>query len=96
MQNPLPVILTTAHTDYAIESYEFNVVDYLLKPISYERFSKAINKIIDGKLPLKKTADEHIYIKSSGKFFKVNFSNIICIILLHSYLSSIFDALKFD
>ena len=50
LQNPPLVVLTTAYAEYALESYEFNVIDYLLKPISFERFSKTINKIVDGKL----------------------------------------------
>ena len=45
LQNPPLVVLTTAYSEYALESYEFNVIDYLLKPIAYPRFLKAINKI---------------------------------------------------
>jgi DNA-binding LytR/AlgR family response regulator len=89
LQNPPLVILTTAYADYAIESYEFNVIDYLLKPISFERFSKAINKLIEGKLLTKtnsNTSADHIYIKSSGKFFKVNFSDIIYIEGMKDYV----------
>lgn len=89
LQNPPLVILTTAYADYAIESYEFNVIDYLLKPISFERFSKAINKLIEGKLLTKtnsNTSSDHIYIKSSGKFFKVNFSDIIYIEGMKDYV----------
>ncbi len=48
LNNPPLVVLTTAYSEYAVESYEFNIIDYLLKPISFERFRKTIDKIIDG------------------------------------------------
>ena len=50
LTDPPLVVLTTAYAEYALESYEFSVIDYLLKPISFERFSKAVAKINDGRL----------------------------------------------
>ena len=50
LPNPPLVVLTTAYAEYALESYEFSVIDYLLKPISLERFSRAVSKITDGRL----------------------------------------------
>src|SRR5689334_18043428 len=58
LQNPPLVVLTTAYSEYAVESYEFNVIDYLLKPISFERFCKAANKIVDGKLLMQTTKEK--------------------------------------
>jgi two-component system, LytTR family, response regulator len=91
LQNTPLVILTTAYAEYALESYEFNVIDYLLKPISFERFSKAINKIVEGKLLTQKIKitneyRDHMYIKSGSKFFKVNFADIIYIEGMKDYL----------
>ncbi len=92
LPNPPLVVLTTAYSEYALESYEFNVIDYLLKPISFERFSKTINKIVEGKLfaqtvkENEKLPADHIFIKSNSKFFKVNFSEIIYIEGMKDYL----------
>jgi DNA-binding LytR/AlgR family response regulator len=92
LQYPPLVVLITAYAEYALESYEFNVIDYLLKPVSFERFSKMISKIVEGRLftqAVKETnasSRDHIFIKSNSKFFKVNFSEIIFIESMKDYL----------
>ena len=92
LPNPPLVVVTTAYSEYALESYEFNIIDYLLKPISFERFSKTVNKIVHGRLftqPAKEKDNlpgDHIFIKSNSKFFKVNFSEIIYIESMKDYL----------
>jgi DNA-binding LytR/AlgR family response regulator len=86
------VVLTTAYAEYALESYEFNVIDYLLKPISFERFSRAVGKILDNRLfsAAAKEADpfsgDHIFIRSNSKFFRVNFSEILYVQGSRDYL----------
>ena len=84
---PPLVVLTTAYAEYALESYEFNVIDYLLKPISFDRFSKAVNKITDKLAEENEAAGaDHIFIKANGKFCKVNFSEILYIEGMRDYL----------
>ena len=83
------IIFITAYNQYAIQAIRFSALDYLLKPISFERFSKAVNKIVDGRLFTQKESMEqagHIFIKSNNKFFKVNFSEIIYIEGMKDYL----------
>lgn len=92
LQEPPLVILTTAYAEYAVESYELNVMDYLLKPISFERFSKAVKRITEEHLFSQVTkedaspAAEHIFIRSNSKFFKVNFTEIIYVQGMKDYL----------
>lgn len=92
LTNPPLVVLTTAYPEYALESYEFNVIDYLLKPISFERFSKTVDKIIDGKIfnpPSKQNSRlplDHIFIKSSSKFFRLGFPEIRYVEGMKDYL----------
>ena len=91
LTDPPLVVLTTAYAEYALESYEFNVIDYLLKPISFERFSKAVNKLLDGRLYSlagKETPPpgDHIFVKSNSKFFRVNFSEITYVQGMKDYL----------
>lgn len=92
LSDPPLVVLTTAYAEYAVESYEFSVIDYLLKPISFERFSKAVTRIEDGRLfsltskEQEKVHEDHIFIKSNSKFFKVNFSEIVYIEGMKDYV----------
>ena len=92
LTNPPLVVFTTAYPEYALESYEFNVIDYLLKPISYERFCKTIDKIADGKIfktpasEVQPFYQEHIFIRSNSKFFRISFSDIIYIEGMKDYL----------
>jgi len=92
LSNPPLVVFTTSYPEYALESYEFNVIDYLLKPVSYERFSKTVDKIIDGNIfktpgsEIKPFYRDHIFIRSDSKFFRVSFSDIIYIEGMKDYL----------
>jgi len=85
------VIFTTAHREYAIESYELNVVDYLLKPIVFNRFFKAVEKFLDTQIVVKestKTAQlTHVFVQSNKKNIKVNYDEIL-------YIESIKDYIK--
>ncbi len=76
MSNLPPVILTTAYPDYALESYELNVVDYLLKPFSFQRFIKAVSKVplING--PKQSLQDNSTPISRKELFIKSGYEHI--------------------
>lgn len=80
-------ILTTAYPEYALEGYEYNVVDYLLKPFSYERFLKAITKL-PARLPDKPAERPgYIFVKSEYKLLRVDFSSIRYLESLRDYVA---------
>ena len=72
-------IFTTAYSEYALEGYELNALDYLLKPITYERFLIASNKLEESKSTRINTKNESITIKSGYDLHKIKFYDIIYI-----------------
>ncbi|MFT3978967.1 MAG: LytTR family DNA-binding domain-containing protein [Ferruginibacter sp.] len=85
------VILTTAYSEYALEGYEYNVADYLLKPFSYDRFRKAIDKVLNSHTTIASLQEEarpdHFFIKSEYKLVRVNFDEILYIESLRDYIA---------
>ena len=70
------VIFTTAYSQYALEGFELNALDYLLKPITFERFLPAVNRV---KVDNETTIEDSITIKSGYDLFKVKFEDILYI-----------------
>lgn len=87
------VVITTAHREYALESYNLNILDYLVKPIPFERFLKSINRITQ-KVHLQKgtnnldqsNSESHIFLKVDKKLIKVKFSEIYYVESLKDYI----------
>ncbi len=77
--NPPKVILTTAFPDYALESYDLDVVDYLLKPFSFQRFVKAVSKVSIEKQSTDRpeaTIPKSLFLKSGHEHIKINVDQI--------------------
>ncbi|NWJ50584.1 MAG: response regulator transcription factor [Bacteroidetes bacterium] len=102
LQNPPMVIFTTAYSEYAIEGFEVDAIDFLMKPFSFERFIKAVNKVI-GLLELKQrpkaTASEsqvdpldHILLRSNKKVYRVPIHSILYLQSLGDYVQVYFLA----
>ncbi|HEY0750813.1 MAG TPA: LytTR family DNA-binding domain-containing protein, partial [Chitinophagaceae bacterium] len=87
LNQPPLVIFTTAYPDYAIEGFELNAVDYLLKPFSYERILKAVHKVIDRiSTTENRTNEDSIFLKVDKKAVRVNVDEIYYLEALDDYI----------
>ncbi len=83
------VVLTTSKTDYAFDAFQYNVSDYLKKPINYIRFQESVNKITELlNKTVKEKENEDIFIKSDGKLTRLNLNDIL-------YIESMGDYVKY-
>ncbi len=94
------IVLTTAYSEYAVESYQLDVVDYLLKPIEFDRFMICMNKIYDkinqskpsfaqqGSIPEKPTSSKnYIFVKNGTKVDRIDFNDILYVEGSGNYVS---------
>lgn len=89
IDNKCGVILTTAYKDYALQGFEFDVIDYLLKPISFEKFHAAIQKAtqrLNTQLPPKEY-NHYLFVKSEHRLIKVNFDEIFYFESFRDYIT---------
>ena len=91
----IKIIFTTAYREYAVDGFDLQAVDYLLKPISFERLLQAINKFFDESIPVSNLGTEEIryeksnfiFVRSDRKMIKINFSDV-------NYIESLSDYIK--
>jgi DNA-binding LytR/AlgR family response regulator len=91
LKNPPAVVLTTAYSEFALEGYELDVLDYLLKPIEFERFYKAVSKLVRSPQSAvhsqpQANFEDYFFVKTDHQIVKVNFADILFIESLREYV----------
>ena len=93
LQYPPHIIITTAYHEYALQGYELNIVDYLLKPIEFNRFLKAVNKLkqlktdkLASPIAFTPTGKDYMFINASKKKTKIYFRDILYIESMKEYV----------
>ncbi len=100
LKTPPAVVLTTAYSEFALEGYELDVLDYLLKPIEFERFYRAVSKLLASPQPPPKEGElvgtpsfgggwgeaDYFFVKTDHQILKVNFADILFIESLREYV----------
>jgi len=101
MQKPPMVVITTAYPSYALEGFQLNVLDYLLKPITFERFFKAAakardyHKLLNREQEQSKDDDDYFFIKCGNKYEKIPFEEIQYVEGMQNYVNIYTDKGKF-
>ncbi|GAB3340560.1 LytTR family DNA-binding domain-containing protein [Larkinella ripae] len=96
LKNRPPVIMTTAYRDYAVDAYDLDVVDYLLKPVTFERFLRSISKVYQGSQPVASEVPAnplthdfdraYIFLREDREMVKVYLRDILYIESLRDYV----------
>jgi two-component system, LytTR family, response regulator len=92
LSNPPKVIFTTAYRNFAVDAFELDAIDYLVKPISFERFLKGINKFLSHTQPKQEAGNkineqkDYIVLKADKKNYKIKFSEILFMESLDNYI----------
>jgi DNA-binding LytR/AlgR family response regulator len=89
LEHPPNIIIVSGNEEYALKAFDFNVVDYLLKPVTYARFAKAIDKTLHyfSRKELSNTGDEEIFIKKGSSLVKLKIKEIIFVEALENYIT---------
>lgn len=92
--NKTKFVITSAYSEYALQGYEHNVIDYLLKPVSFDRFYKAVVKVQEvfkeqtftNVITAEEKSDEFLFVKTDGKLIKINLNDLQFVEGLKDYL----------
>lgn len=96
LDRPPLIILTTAYPSFALEGYQLNVLDYLVKPITFQRFLQSALKakkqfdLVNGSIPKtesKEISQDHFFIKCDGKIEKIDFANLLYVEGMQNYVN---------
>ncbi len=98
MQNKAEIIITTAYREYAVEGFELNVLDYLVKPIPFKRFVMAIDKFLERKSrvasPETLSAATHLFVKADRKTVRLNLEDILYVEGVKDYVKIVLNGQK--